>query len=173
MRTEHLPSISQEIQPSTAMVVLSRIALQFARDEDMGPVTALPITVFQLIWVIGQAYVQLSLADRSRNRFVWGGNAATTLRRTEAVFIGKQQKLVDVAAKELQHPCLFAILWPFQPADIFFEQRLFRIFAALEHGRRHAMKLRNLPKERGKNVRVVNPEIVLHFAFEYRVYILP
>lgn len=91
----------------------------------------------------------------------------------EALFICKKQKLVDVVMKELQHACLFAILWPFQLADIFFKQQRIRIFAALEHRRHHVMKLRNLPKERGKNVRVVNFEIVLHFAFDYRVKILP
>jgi len=35
------------------------------------------------------------------------------------------------------------------------------------------MKLWNLSKERGKNVRVVDPKIILYFAFEYRVNILP
>ena len=90
----------------------------------------------------------------------------------EAVFTCKQQKLVNVAAKKLQHACLLAIFWSFKPADIF-EQRWIRIFVALEHGRCHVMKLRNLPKERGKNVGVVNPEVVLNFPFEYKVDILP
>jgi hypothetical protein len=41
---EYLPSISQKIEPGTAVIVLSLIALQLARDEDMGPVTALLVT---------------------------------------------------------------------------------------------------------------------------------
>ena len=83
------------------------------------------------------------------------------------MFARKQQKLVHVAAKESQHVRPFVIPRPFQPANIFFEQWLFRILAALEHGYRQG---RNWPKERGEDIRMVNPNI-LYFTFEYKVNI--
>ena len=46
---KYLPNISHKIKPITAVIVLSRVALQFAGDEDVAPVIALPVVLFQLV----------------------------------------------------------------------------------------------------------------------------
>jgi hypothetical protein len=46
---EDLPCISENIEPGTAVIVLSLITLQLARDKDVGPVIVLSITLLQLV----------------------------------------------------------------------------------------------------------------------------
>lgn len=69
--------------------------LAFSSGLQVAVVRGLKITD-SICW----AYIQLSLTDWSRNRLVWSRNVASTLRGTEVMLIRRQQKSVDVAAKE-------------------------------------------------------------------------
>jgi len=86
LATKHLSSIPHEIELCTAILVLARVAFQLSEDEDIRLVITFALS--QLItWIVYQADVQLSLADRPRDWLVWGGDTATTLRGTETVII--------------------------------------------------------------------------------------
>jgi hypothetical protein len=67
-RSEYLLGICNKIKPRTAVVILTSIALQLAKNENVRPVIALLVTL-----------LQLSLADRSGDRCVRGSDAATML----------------------------------------------------------------------------------------------
>jgi len=92
---------------------------------------------------------------------------------TEAVIIRRPLKLIDMTAQELQHRRLLASIWPLHPTDIFLKERRLCLFAALQYCRRHLTKPRNPPKERIKNVRVVDLQIILYFILKYRIHVPP
>jgi hypothetical protein len=84
LSAEHLPCIFDQVKPSAPVVIFPRITLELASNKDIGPCASEPITISAQL--IGEADVQLSFADRPRDRLVRVGNASSTFAGTESSF---------------------------------------------------------------------------------------